>query len=388
VHAGDAGTAARDGVHMVRMTLRTDELDFRLPEELIATHPVSPRDAARLLVVSRSDPAVMEHRVFRDLPTFLHPGDVLVTNASAVIPARIFARRADTGGRVEGLFLIEPEPGVWKVLLKSNGKLRAGQAIGVVPRADDDAAPRATLELIERSGDGWLARLTSPAGRSAQAVLREVGATPLPPYILAQRSRRADATPDELDRGEYQTVYADDREAHSVAAPTAGLHFTQRLIDEIEHMGVARHKLLLHVGEGTFKPVTADTLGGHDMHSERITVPRETIKAARAARTSGGKLVLVGTTCVRAMESLPDDLPEPTGEKGYSADTSLYILPGFDFRWTDALITNFHLPRSTLLAMVGALFPEGVPRLLEIYRRAIEERYRFYSYGDAMLILP
>lgn len=362
--------------------LRVEDLDYELPEELIARRPCEPRDASRLLVVSRSEPGVLEHARFADLPRFLRDGDLLVRNRSSVIPARLLGRRTDTGGRVEGLFLDEPEPGVWRAMLKSNGRLRKGTAVGLCARAGGDSAH--TIHLHEKDGAVWTCRYEGPAP-SARDALAETGTTPLPPYILQSRKRDAEHTPDDLDRSWYQTVYADPASAGSVAAPTAGLHFTPEVLQRLDDHGVASADVILHVGPGTFQPIEAERLDEHRMHEERYLVPRETIRALHDQRRSDGRIVAVGTTSVRAIESLP---PDPDPDADFSASTDLFIRPGHEFRFTEALVTNFHLPRSTLLALVAALFPEGIPRLLEVYREAIRERYRFYSYGDAMLILP
>ena len=364
--------------------LRTDQLDYELPPELVARRPAEPRDSARLMVCSRSDPSMVKHVRVRDLPGFLRPGDVMTVNASGVLPARLLGRREASGGAVEGLFLAQVAPGRWRVLLKANSKLRAGLRVRLRRPDGDDA--EATLTLIERDREAWLVGV-EPEG-DAPTILARAGATPLPPYILSARRSAGDAPPDDRDRAWYQTVYADERHAGSVAAPTAGLHFTPELLERLGAGGVARASVLLHVGPGTFKPVTADRVEDHDIHSESIFVPPETIGAVESARARGGRSVCVGTTTVRALESLPDPLTDAARREGHRADTDLFILPGFAFRRTDALLTNFHLPRSTLLALVSALLPEGPPRLLELYREAVAEGYRFYSYGDAMLLLP
>ncbi|MCA9290611.1 MAG: tRNA preQ1(34) S-adenosylmethionine ribosyltransferase-isomerase QueA [Phycisphaerales bacterium] len=352
--------------------LPTDALDYALPEALIARRPATPRDAARMLVVHCGADRI-EHRRVHDLPACLRPDDLLVFNATTVIPARLIGRRADSGGRVEGLYLDEPTPGVWRVMLKSNGRLRPGQRIELT---DEAATASARIELVERSGAEWLVRLDE--GETA-SVLDRVGRTPLPPYIL--RARGADGPGDDLDRAWYQTVYADPSARGSVAAPTAGLHFTPDLLRAIDALGVHRETVLLHVGAGTFKPVTAPTLAEHEMHHERYTVPASTIDALRRA---SGRRLAVGTTTVRTLESLPADLSTVAGV--VSGSTDLLIAPGWSFRHVDGMLTNFHLPRSTLLALVGAM--TGLDRLKAIYAAAIAEAYRFYSYGDAMLVLP
>lgn len=367
--------------------LRTRDLEFELPEELIARVPAEPRDASRLLVVSRSDPGLMEHRVFRDLPEYLKRGDVLVFNRSAVLPARLAGRRADTGGGVGGLYLGSGHDGTWTVMLRAGSKLREGLRIELV-----DARGEATgdaLQLLSRAGMEWTVRVRAREGSPAapETVLERAGATPLPPYILGARRHEGIEVGDDRDRAWYQTVYADRARAGSVAAPTAGLHFTPGLLERVDAMGVARTGVVLHVGAGTFKPVETEFVERHPMHSEWCEVSGETIAACVAARQRGGRVIPVGTTSVRALESLPHPL-QGEAVRGVVQETRLLITPGFPWRWTDGLVTNFHLPHSTLLALVGALFEGGVPRLLEIYAKAIEARYRFFSYGDAMLVLP
>ncbi len=359
--------------------MRTEELDYPLPERLIATRPAEPRDACRLMVVSRSDRGLLEHARFADLPRWLTPRDVLIFNTSGVLPARLVGARKDTGGAVEGLFLREDAEG-WRILLKSNSKLRPGQvvALGTPPLS-------AEIELVARDGDGWIARLAGEGDpMPAVSVLERVGSTPLPPYILRQRRVAHEAIDDDHDRLWYQTVYARSDESGSVAAPTAGLHFTPDLLARIASMGVARADVRLDVGVGTFKPIETEHLEDHPMHAEWVRVPGEAIDAIEKARGAGGRAIAVGTTSVRALESVP------AGHAGDWEDwTRLMIAPGHSFARVDGLVTNFHLPRSTLLAMVGALLgPGGVERLKSLYAVAVAEGYRFYSYGDAMLILP
>ncbi|MEM1166670.1 MAG: tRNA preQ1(34) S-adenosylmethionine ribosyltransferase-isomerase QueA [Planctomycetota bacterium] len=361
-------------------TMRTDELDYYLPDDRIATHPVEPRDACKLLVCSRTDSTLVEHRVFRELPAILHPSDLLVTNASGVLPARLEGHRTDSGGAVRGIYIEELAPGRWRCLLRTNGVLRHGQQLEL---RRGEATPPVLATINELDGEGWALELDTP--EPAAAVLARIGVTPLPPYILARRKALDEQVDDTHDRDWYRTVYAEpSATGGSVAAPTAGLHFTPRLLTALRDGGVDAASITLDVGIGTFAPITADRIEAHAMHAERCRVPAETIAALHRARSGGARTVAVGTTVVRTLESLPD--PPPAG--GWSGDTELFITPGFAFQRTDALITNFHLPRSTLLAMVGALFDGGVPRLLGLYTEAIRQNYRFYSYGDAMLILP
>ncbi|MBL0926105.1 MAG: tRNA preQ1(34) S-adenosylmethionine ribosyltransferase-isomerase QueA [Phycisphaerales bacterium] len=373
----------------------TSELDYDLPESLIATRPAEPRDACRLMVVWRSDPGRVEHRVFRDLPGYLRAGDTLVFNTSAVLPARLSGVRADTGGRIDGLFVRAVSPGVWVVLLRASNRLRPRTLVEL--RTPQGSGGGFALELLERDEDSWRVRLHRRVGdswagctASEADVLAAVGATPLPPYILKARKDHQGRPDEDQDREWYQCVYADRAKAGSVAAPTAGLHFTPGLLDTVAGAGVRRADVVLHVGVGTFKPIDAATVEAHDMHEEWVDVPGAALAEVQATRRRGGRLVCVGTTSVRAMESLPEGWELDTGlaETGFQTATRLFITPGFRYRQTQGLITNFHLPRSTLLAMVGALFDGGVPRLIELYRLAVGEGYRFYSYGDAMLILP
>ncbi|MEO1128995.1 MAG: tRNA preQ1(34) S-adenosylmethionine ribosyltransferase-isomerase QueA [Planctomycetota bacterium] len=366
--------------------IRTDELDYHLPDDLVATTPCEPRDASRLLVISRSDPARIQHVHFRDLPEFLHPDDVLTRNVSAVLPARLAGRRSDSGGRIDGLFVREPRRGTWLTMLRSNGVLRPGQSVDLLT-ADADASAY-QLVLIERAAEMWVVEVRGVGDLSAPVVLDAIGATPLPPYILGRRRDTDETQRDALDRAWYQTVYADLSRAGSIAAPTAGLHFTDAVLQAITSLGARLAEVVLHVGPGTFKPIQTDAVDEHPMHSETAEIPGSTITAIEQARASSGRSIVVGTTTVRALESLPHPVTDGVRDTGFGTETDLFIRPGFDFRWTDALITNFHLPRSTLLTLVGALLPEGVPRLLEVYREAVQMRYRFYSYGDAMLILP
>lgn len=378
-------------VHSAQHTLRTDELDYELPEHLIATSPAEPRDAARMLVVHLQSDQI-EHRLVSDVPQYLREGDTLIFNTSAVAPARLIGKRTETGGRMEGLFLEEVASSRWRVMLKSNSRLRSGQRMTLFNRAGEPSGEE--IQLLERDDECWIVRVVN--GEEAMAVLDRVGFTPLPPYIL--RARGEHAVADELDRRWYQTVYADPSQRKSVAAPTAGLHFTPELLAAIDAKRVERLSITLHVGAGTFKPVAAETLDQHEMHTERFEVPPEmlrrlscqdleTSKRGNCPSTAGGvgRILAVGTTTVRALESLPAALPEADNGP-YRAETGLLIAPPYEFRLVDGMLTNFHLPCSTLLALVGAMV--GLERLKAIYAEAIRREYRFYSYGDAMLILP
>ena len=357
--------------------MRTDELDFHLPPELIATKAAEPRDAARLMVIHRATGQI-EHRQVRDLPDLgiLSPGDLMLVNQTRVLPAKFDALRAATAGKIRGLFLRCLDDDHCLVMLESRGKLQVGEQITLTDTA--------SLTLIESVGRGeWRAQY---AGQEPiESLLARVGQTPLPPYI--QKARKAHDQPaiEPTDAQRYNTVFA--RDAGSVAAPTAGLHFTPELLAALENQDITREAVTLHVGLGTFAPVRSDDLEAHTMHEESLQVPISTIAALRNLRAQGNKTLVVGTTTVRALESLPDNIDELVED--YTASTRLFIRPnaGFEFRFTDRLMTNFHLPKSTLLAMVAALPGVGVDQLKQWYQIAIDEKYRFYSYGDAMLIV-
>ena len=359
--------------------LPVEALDYPLPEGSIATRPVEPRDAARLMVIRRSSDTV-EHRSVCDLPAYVDRHDAMVFNTTSVLPARLEARRRDSGGRVEGLFVHQDNEKRWRVMLRSNGRLRAGQRLDLMDQAG--GATSYVLELVEQRGGQWIVR---PIGdQDPLTVLDEVGRTPLPPYI--RRARSGSDPGDELDRAWYQTVYADPASAGSVAAPTAGLHFTPRLLQQLTDKGVERIDVRLDVGPGTFKPIATARLSEHEMHFERYSVSPEAIEALRAAHEDANRrIIAVGTTTVRTLESLPSPLPRDC-DGPITGETDLLIAPPYDFQLVDGLLTNFHLPRSTLLALVAALV--GLERLKALYQQAVDRGYRFYSYGDAMLILP
>ncbi len=364
--------------------MRTSELEYDLPEELIATEPVEPRDAARLLVVHRSSDEV-EHLRIRDLPDLLRPRDLLVFNRSRVLRAALLGKREDTGGRVEGLYLRDgSEEGTWVCLLRSR-RFRTGAPIRLLDR-EGRPSPWRLVMLEKVSADGaWLVRIEG--GGPTLEILERVGRTPIPPYIRSARKRRQVEGDEERDRERYQTVYA--CEAGSVAAPTAGLHFTPGLLRMLDERGVERGELVLHVGMGTFKPIETEHVEDHPMHREWCAMDRS-LRERIVARVRGeraGRVVAVGTTSVRTIEAFSRH-----GGEEDAIETDLMIVPGSELRWTHGLLTNFHLPRSTLLALVAAFLETergvGIERLLRIYREAIERRYRFYSFGDAMLVLP
>ena len=384
----------------------TADLDFSLPESRIATTPAEPRDAARLMVCHRGSGAV-EHRHVRDLPQLgiLQPGDLMVVNQTRVLPAYLQGVRTATGGRVTGLYVDrfppadptesrttdqDPAAERWAVMLESGGRLQPGDTIDLAAHGQDAATAR--LHLEQALGRGrWRVRVESAGPVDPPTLLHRVGQTPLPPYIRRARQRLGLDPSSDADGPRYNTVFARGQAAaDSVAAPTAGLHFTPQLLDRLQQRGVRRAAVDLRVGLGTFLPIQTDQLDEHPMHAESIEVSGPTLDALRDTRAHGGSVLAVGTTSVRALESLPHplgDLPH------YAAQTDLFITPDrvargeFAFRWTDRLLTNFHLPRSTLLAMVAALPGVGLPRLKDWYAQAIAEQYRFYSYGDAMLIV-
>lgn len=341
--------------------LPISRFDYDLPPELIAQNPVEPRDSSRLLVVDRESDR-LEDRVFRDLPDYLRAGDVLVLNDTRVIPARLFARR-QTGGRAELLFLEAVEPRIWRVLARPARRLRAGEVLEVVSL--DGAATGATITVKDREADGPLL----VEGDAVRSLLERHGQMPLPPYIGEKLE----------DPDRYQTVYA----AHegSAAAPTAGLHFTPQLLDTCRQHGVEIVYITLHVGLDTFQPVKVEDASQHTIHSEWFEVGAETARAIADARARGSRIVAVGTTVARTLETIADSRPgEPR-----SGLTSIYITPPYRFKLVDAMVTNFHLPRTTLLLMISAFASEE--RTRRAYAYAIEKRYRFYSFGDAMLIV-
>jgi S-adenosylmethionine:tRNA ribosyltransferase-isomerase len=354
--------------------VRTDDFDFELPPELIAQEPPARREDARLMVVSRATGEVAHRRV-PDLVEVLRAGDLLVVNDTKVLRARMFGRRA-TGGRVE-VFLLEPRPAegprAWEALVRAGGRLGEGEAIDVVDAA---GAVVGAVRLVRRAGEGhWT---VEPAEGEFGPLMERAGRMPLPPYIRRERDDPRDA----LDAERYQTVFA--REPGAVAAPTAGLHLTEPMLAALAARGVRRVAVTLHVGLGTFQPIAADTIEGHRMHEEPYVVPQETAEAVRATRAAGGRVVAVGTTSVRTLEAAAGASPDGLPRAG-AGRTSIFISPGYRFLAVDALLTNFHLPRSTLLCLVSAF--AGREHVLAAYREAVRERYRFFSYGDAMLLV-
>ncbi|WP_242340863.1 MULTISPECIES: tRNA preQ1(34) S-adenosylmethionine ribosyltransferase-isomerase QueA [Anaeromyxobacter] len=341
--------------------MKLSDFDYGLPEALVAQEPAEPRDASRLLVVPPDGP--LRHRGFAELPALLAPGDLLVFNDTKVIPARLVGTKP-TGGKVE-LLLCEPLAGGlgrrWRAMGQASKPIREGTTLAF-------GELEARVEASE--GEGFYVVTLDREGEALEAALARAGRIPLPPYI-----RRA---PSEADRERYQTIWA--RAPGSAAAPTAGLHFTEAVLAALEARGVARTAVTLHVGPGTFLPVRGDSIEGHRMHAEQYEVRPEAAAAIAACRARGGRIVAVGTTSVRTLESAWRDGAVAAG----SGRTTLFIRPGHRFRAVDALVTNFHLPRSTLLMLVCAF--GGAERVLAAYREAVARRYRFFSYGDAMLL--
>jgi S-adenosylmethionine:tRNA ribosyltransferase-isomerase len=342
--------------------------NYELPESLIAQSPLVPRDSSRLLVVDRGDK--YQHRHFYDIGEFFSPGDLLVFNNTRVIPARIYGVKT-TGAMVEVLLIAERSHNCWLALVKPGRKLKIGSQIIFRPK-NSSQITELTATIIDRDEmtGGRLLQFNLPDNLPLMQVLDDFGEIPLPPYITASES-----TPDQ-----YQTVYA--QVPGAVAAPTAGLHFTPELLAKLTDRGVELAEVTLHVGIGTFRPVETENITEHQMHQEWLQVPESTINKINATKARGNKVFAVGTTAVRSLETAAQ-----TGEiRPYSGDTNIFIYPGYQWQIVDGLITNFHLPGSSLMMLVSALI--GRERLLSLYQTAIESNYRFYSFGDAMLILP
>ena len=337
-----------------------DEFDYELPANLIAQTPLDQRDHSRLLVLHRGDGRI-EHRHFYDILDYLNAGDLLVVNDSKVIPARIFGTKAETGGLVEVLLLKALEENVWEVLVKPGKKARPGQVLEF-----QQGMNGTVLEILE---DGKRKIRFEHGASSIYEILDQIGKMPLPPYITEQLQ----------DQGRYQTVYA--KELGSAAAPTAGLHFTDELIDRVKEKGIEMASVTLHVGLGTFRPVKENDISKHIMHSEYFSIPEETVEKIWQVKKSGGRIIAVGTTATRTLESGFDEKLNCIRSSG---DTDIFIYPGYRFKVIDGLITNFHLPKSTLMMLVSAL--AGKETIMNAYGEAVKEEYRFFSFGDAMYI--
>jgi len=353
------------------MPLKTSDFDYPLDSSLIAQHPAERRDESRLLVLRRSDGRIADH-VFSELPSLLRGGDLLVVNDTQVLPARFYCRRA-SGGRIEGLFCRELSAGRWEVLLRGAGRCRSGEDLALQGRAG------ASVRIAERIGEGRFVVSVSPLVEAGE-LLRIVGQMPLPPYI-----RREGSECEQRDRQRYQTIYASKPGA--VAAPTAGLHFTDSTLRELARNAIRAVSVTLHVGPGTFAPVKCADPSRHRMHAEWYELSAETAGALNAARREGRRIVAVGTTSVRVLETVAAGGGEFAAASGW---TEIFIRPPAVFRAVGALVTNFHLPRSSLLMLVAAFCSPGDEKGLELvrsaYAYAAERRYRFFSYGDAMLI--
>ncbi|MFC2075805.1 tRNA preQ1(34) S-adenosylmethionine ribosyltransferase-isomerase QueA [candidate division KSB1 bacterium] len=352
--------------------MKLSDYDYDLPVELVAQHPLERRSDSRLLVVNRGrspqDRPKIEHRLFRDLLALLSAGDLLVLNRTKVFKARL-AGTLSTGREAELLLVRRIEPGRWEAMVRPGKKLKPGVVVSLA-----DGRLSARIEPCPVPGRRVVV-LVSSDGSDPDKLAAEVGSVPLPPYIKRE--------PESKDEGRYQTVYA--REVGAVAAPTAGLHFSRHLLDRLRKAGIERTELVLHVGPGTFRPVKVKDPREHRMESEEYLVPREAIDSVLATKVNGGRVVAVGTTAVRALETVAQAGKLVRGDGPVSGATGLFLYPPYKFRVVDALVTNFHLPRSTLLMLVSAFL--GREHTLDAYRQAVAERYRFYSYGDAMLIL-
>lgn len=339
--------------------MKTQDFDYDLPEELIAQKPLLQRDASRLLVYDRKYNKT-EHRHFYDVLDYLKPGDVLVLNNTRVLPARLLGVKRGTTRQVEFLLLNRQNAWDWEVILKPGKKLKPGDIV--------DFASILSAEIKAKKEDG-VVDVSFQYDGVFEAILDELGQMPLPPYITQKLE----------DKTRYQTVYA--KVDGSAAAPTAGLHFTPELLEKIRQKGVRIVYVLLHVGLGTFRPVKAEEIGEHIMHSEYFSVSPAAAEEINSAKAAGGRVVAVGTTCVRTLESASVD-----GKiVSQSGNTDIFIFPGYAFKTVDALITNFHLPKSTLVMLVSAF--AGREKTLDLYRLAVEEKYRFFSFGDAMMII-
>lgn len=346
---------------------RLSTYDYSLPESLIAKVPLPTRDASRLLVVNRSSQQIT-HKSIRDLPSLLAANDCLVLNNTRVLPARLVGKRVDTGGKWEGLYLGSNDRGAWKLIGQTRGYLKTGESVAVTSADGSELQ----LELVAREADGVFVFMPNRPG-SVVELLQQYGTLPLPPYFDRK-------TPDANDWERYQTVFSSH--PGSVAAPTAGLHFTPELLEQCQQAGIDRTEVTLHVGLGTFRPVAVENLSEHQMHSEWCELPETAVAKIESTRASGGRVVAVGTTSLRTLESAAA-IHDPL--QAWSGETRLFVRPPYQFRQVNALLTNFHLPKSTLLMLVSAF--AGVELIREAYQTAIDEKYRFFSYGDAMLIL-
>ncbi len=340
--------------------MKLSDFNYELPEELIAQHPYDKRDEARLMVLNRKEQTI-ENKIFRDVIDYLNPGDCLVINDTKVIPARLYGQK-ETGAKVEFLLLKQMENDIWEVMVRPGRKLLKGAKVTF----GDGILRAEVLEILE----GGNRKVKFSYNGIFNEILDKIGLMPLPPYIKESLK----------EKDKYQTVYA--RDLGSSAAPTAGLHFTEELLEKVQQKGVTIAKVTLHVGIGTFRPVKVENIEEHKMHSEHFYIKQEDVEKINTAKKNGKRVIAVGTTSCRVLESIAD-------EKGYvkeiEADTSIFIYPGYKFKCIDALITNFHLPESTLLMLVSAL--AGRDYIMKAYNKAVEEKYKLFSFGDAMIIL-
>ena len=341
--------------------MKTSDFYYDLPEKLIAQTPVEPRNASRLMVLHRKDGSI-EHRVFKELTELLNPGDCLVLNDTRVIPARIFGVKEDTGAIVEFLLLSQKENDIWECLCKPGKRAKIGTRFSF----GGDKLIGEVVDIDSAEGSRYV---KFSCGGSIYTVLDEIGSMPLPPYIKEKLS----------DNERYQTVYS--KELGSAAAPTAGLHFTPEMLSEIRDMGVNIAEITLHVGLGTFRPVKVDDVTKHKMHTEHYVMPQAAADIINATKKSGGRVIAVGTTSCRTIESVAAKNGRICADED---DTSIFIYPGFKFKCMDALITNFHLPESTLIMLVSAF--AGYDNIMNAYKTAVDKEYRFFSFGDAMFI--
>jgi S-adenosylmethionine:tRNA ribosyltransferase-isomerase len=358
--------------------MRTDLFDFELPPGRIALRPASPRDAARLLVVNPGKSPEFVDRKITDLPGLLRPGDCLVVNDSKVIAARLKGRRIGRGSTepaIEATLHKRLDGSHWRAFVKPAKKLETGDRLRFGSEGRVCFLGELDAEVLQKDEGGEITLSFSFHGPVLDQAIAERGEMPLPPYIASRRR------PDEKDRTDYQTLFA--RDEGSVAAPTAGLHFTEKLLAQIEERGIGLQKVTLHVGAGTFLPVKTDDTAGHTMHAEFGTVSAETAAALNANRAKGGRIVAVGSTALRLLESAAS---EDGHLRAFSGETAIFITPGYRFRAMDLMLTNFHLPRSTLFMLVAAF--SGLDTMKRAYARAIAAGYRFYSYGDACLLYP
>ena len=356
-------------MHII-VVMKIEDLNYYLPEELIAQQPSSERTQSRLLVLERAKSALKD-RVFANICDYFRAGDCLVLNNTRVLAARFFATR-QSGAKLEGLFLEQGDSDLWHVMLKNSRKIKQGEEIRLLDTKKGDYC--GAIASVKLDDGTWL--LDVKSSLSVEKTLEVIGFAPLPPYI--KREQGGDAP--EEDRERYQTVFA--RDAGAVAAPTAGLHFTDELIDKLCGMGVEFAEVTLHVGAGTFKPVTCENVEDHEIHSERYCVSAEAAAKINAVKKRGGRVIAIGTTSIRTLESSCLESGEVVAGSG---DTRLFVMPGYRFKVIDGMVTNFHLPKSTLLALVGAF--TGMEQIMAAYQHAVEKGYRFFSYGDAMLIL-